>query len=152
MASPDRVEFESFVGRVEGRLRVALVAVFGQETARDATAAALLYAWEHWSEVSVMENPVGYLYRVGRSSQRRRKEPSWAPVPESAMPDIEPGLAAAIGRLSERQRIAVVLVHGFGWPRKEVAALAGISVSALDTHLARGLVRLRQSLGVETNA
>lgn len=149
---PGREEFESFVGRVEERLRIALTAAYGQEAGRDAAASALAYGWEHWDRVSAMENPVGYLYRVGRSSQRRRKEPVWVPVPTEMVPLVEPGLPNAIAGLSEKQRLAVILVHAYGWGRGEVAALAGISVSTLDTHLARGLRKIRQSLGVETNA
>jgi hypothetical protein len=41
-------EFEAFVERVEARLRIALVAVFGQDGGRDAAAEALAYGWEHW--------------------------------------------------------------------------------------------------------
>ncbi|MEN8115102.1 MAG: sigma factor-like helix-turn-helix DNA-binding protein [Actinomycetota bacterium] len=149
---PGHEEFETFVKHVEQRLRIALTAVFGQESGRDAAASALAYGWEHWDRISTMENPVGYLYRVGRSSQRRRREPMWAPVPEEHVPLIEPGLPNAIARLSEKQRLAVVLIHAYGWGRGEVAALTGISVSAVDTHLSRGLRKLRHSLGVETNA
>lgn len=147
-----RAEFEAFVSNVEQKLRVALTAVFGQEGGRDAASAALLYAWENWDRVAVMENPAGYLYQVGRSSQRRRKEPAWRSVPSSAIPDVEPGLPEAISRLSEKQRLAVVLVHAYGWSRKETAETVGVSLSTLDTHLARGLARLRISLGVETGA
>lgn len=147
-----QADFEAFVERVESKLRVALTAVFGQESGRDAAAAALLYGWEHWDKVSQMGNPAGYLYRVGRSSQRRRLEPKWAPVPAEAEPVVEPGLPEAIGSLSEKQRIAVVLVHAYGWSRREVAALTGITTSALDTHLSRGLSRLRTALGVEIDA
>ena len=148
----DRDEFEAFVERVETRLRIALVAVFGQDAGRDAAAASLAYGWEHWDHVSTLENPVGYLYRVGRTSQRRRKEPTWVPVPVDATPHVEPGLPVAIGALSDRQRLAVVLIHAYGWDRSEVAELADISVSSVDTHLSRGLSKLRDSLGVDTHA
>ena len=53
--------------------------------------------------------------------------------------------------LSKRQRIAVVLVHAYGWRRGEVAELLGTSVSTLDNHLSRGLTKLRTSLGVNSN-
>jgi DNA-directed RNA polymerase specialized sigma24 family protein len=53
--------------------------------------------------------------------------------------------------LSERQRIAVVLVHAYGWDRKETADLLGTSPSTLSTHLDRGLRKLRTALGVELN-
>jgi RNA polymerase sigma-70 factor (ECF subfamily) len=149
---PNRDDFETFVERVEPKLRIALTAVLGQETGRDAAAVSLAYGWEHWNEVSKLENPVGYLYRVGRSSQRRRREPTWAAVPVDTTPNVEPGLPIAIGKLSEKQRLAVVLVHAYGWNRTEVARLAQISVSSVDTHLSRGLSKLRDSLGVETHA
>ena len=150
--SSDGSDFEAFVEGVEENLRVALIAVFGPEDGRDAAAAALAFAFEEWDRVSQMENPAGYLYRVGRSSQRRRKEPKWLPVPIETIPDVEPGLPKAMSSLSEKQRLAVVLVHAYGLDRREVAELAGLSVSALDTHLARGLSKLRRSLGAESHA
>jgi DNA-directed RNA polymerase specialized sigma24 family protein len=150
--SSDRSEFEAFVSATEPKLRVALAALFGQDQGRDATSAALLYAWEHWNTVSAMGNPAGYLYRVGRSSMRRHKEPRWLPVPAGGDPVIEPGLPAALAGLSEKQRLAVVLVHAYGWARRDVAELTGMSLTTLDTHLARGLARLRSSLGVGIDA
>jgi RNA polymerase sigma-70 factor (ECF subfamily) len=149
---PDRHEFDKFFERVEPKLRTALIAVFGQETGRDAAAAALAYGWEHWDRISSMGNPVGYLYRVGRSSQRRHKEPTWVETPQDHTPHFEPRLPTAIAALSEKQRLAVVLVHAYGWDRRETADIVGISVSSIDTHLSRGLSRLRKSLGAETNA
>jgi len=67
---PSRSEFEAFVDRVETGLRVALTAVFGPKDGRHAAATALAFAWEQWDRVSQMDNPGGYLYRVGRSSLR----------------------------------------------------------------------------------
>ena len=148
---PSRRDFEAFVERVETRLRVALIAVFGPEDGRDAAAAALAFAFEEWDRVSQMENPAGYLYRVGRSSQRKRKQPLWLDVPAEVVPLVEPGLPAAMSELSEKQRLAVVLVHAYAWRRSEVAELAGVSISSIDTHLARGLSKLRRSLGVESH-
>lgn len=151
-AGSDRSDFEAFVVVTEPKLRVALAALFGQDQGRDATAAALLYAWEHWDTVSVMVNPAGYLYRVGRSSLRQHKQPKWLPAPDTVEPTIEPGLPRALASLTDKQRLAVVMVHGYGWERREVAELTGISVSTLDTHLARGLAKLRSQLGAEANA
>ena len=148
--APD--DFDAFFNEVEPRLRIALSAVFGPDSGRDATSAALAYAWEHWEELREMGNPAGYLYRVGRSSQRRRKAPRWLPVPADHAPEVEPALPGALAALSERQRIAVVLVHGFQWTRKEVAELTGLSTSTVDNHLARGLAKLRMRLGVESRA
>ena len=67
----------SFVATVEPTLRRALVAVYGVELGREATADALAWAWQHWSRVRGMKNPAGYLWRVGqtsvRSATRRRR-------------------------------------------------------------------------------
>ena len=58
--------FRAFVLEVEPRLHAAFVAVYGYERGREATAEALAYAWEHWSELRGMPNPAGHLYRVGQ--------------------------------------------------------------------------------------
>ncbi len=73
------------------------------------------------------------------------------PVEPGRLPDVEPGLPGALDGLSERQRLVVVLVHGYGYDSREVASILDISVSAIDTHLARGLTKLRDKLGVETH-
>ena len=51
-------------------------------------------------------------------------------------------------RLPERQRVAVLLVHGWDWTHQDVADLMGVSVSTVRNHLARGLESLRTRLGV----
>src|SRR3954447_2141911 len=66
-----RAAFGDFVGLVEQRLRRALVAAYGAEVGRDATADALAWAWQHWDRVQGMANPAGYLWRVGQTSARR---------------------------------------------------------------------------------
>ena len=76
--------FTIFVKDVEPRLRHALVAVYGQEHGREATAEALAYAWEHWERIGAMENPAGYLYRVGRNRGRRLRSPLLLPDPPPA--------------------------------------------------------------------
>ena len=58
----------------------------------------------------------------------------------------------ALGSLSERERLVVVLIEGFGWSYREVAELADISVSSVQSYLGRGLRKLRDSLGVTEGA
>src|SRR4051794_36888240 len=114
----------------EPRLRRALVAAYGLERGREGPAEALAYGWEHWNEVRGLRNPVGYLYRVGQSRTRVRNRPAVFDVPAQAGDIwVEPGLAGALRDLSERQRLAVMLVHGFGWQLAEVAEVTGIRVS-----------------------
>ena len=69
----DAAAFERFVADTGGQLRRALVAHFGIDDGPDITNDALLWAWEHWDHVQTMENPRGYLYRVGQSAARRHR-------------------------------------------------------------------------------
>ncbi len=144
----DHGSFTDFVREAEPRLRHALTAAYGQDRGREAVAEALAYGWQHWDRLSEMDNPAGYLYRVARSKARPKRRPLFSPVPMDRLPHVEPGLPAALSKLSEKQRIAVVMVHAYDWPRHEVAAMLDISVSTLDTHLQRGLFKLRGALGV----
>ncbi len=62
---------------------------------------------------------------------------------------VEPGLPSALNRLSERQRVAVLLVHGDDWTYSEVAELLGVSVSTVQQHAERGMSKLRKAIGVD---
>ncbi len=69
------LEFEAFVAEVEPLLRRAYLGTVGADRAPGAVGEALAFAWQEWSSVSSMSNPVGYLYRVGVSRTRSRKAP-----------------------------------------------------------------------------
>lgn len=144
--------FTDFVKQNEPQLRIALLAAYGAERGREAAAEALAYAWEHWERIRDMETPVGYLYRVGQSRSRQRLRPAAQPM-TAVNPDpwVEPKLPAALGRLSRKQRMAVVLVHGYGWTQHEAADVMGTSDATVRTHLNRGLEKLRSVLGVSVD-
>lgn len=150
--SDHRDSFTRFARDVEPRLRIALSAAVGQDLGMDATAEALAYGWEHWDRLKSMDNPAGYLYRVGRSSVPRQKRVALRPVPFNHVPEVEPALPTALAKLSDRQRVVVVLVHGFDWKHDEVASLLDVDTATVATHLRRGLAKLRKSLKVETHA
>lgn len=143
--------FTEFVEDVEPRLRRALVALRGREAGRDATAEALMWAWEHWARVENMANPAGYLYRVGCSRSRVRRRQGLAPRPLPEPVVFEPGLEPALARLTQRQRTAVILVHGCGWTYEEVAEALDVSKSSVASHVARAIARLRRELGAEAD-
>ncbi len=147
--APTNQGFDAFVRQVGPRLRQALVGAVGSQRGADAHAAALAYAWAHRDRVMKMDSPVGYLYKVGRSSVRlrRRPLPAMFPEPGPELPDFEPRLPAALARLPERQRVDVFLVVGCGWSAAEVARLQGKSESTVRAHVERGLQRLRKDLG-----
>lgn len=144
--------FEMFVTDSGARLQQALMALLGPEVGQDAASDALSYGWQHWKRVSVMDNPAGYLFVVGRSRGRRMlRRPVFPPVraPADDAPWVEPGLPEALSALSERQRVATVLVHGGGWTYAEVAELLQVDRGTAKKHADRGLEKLR--VGMEVN-
>ncbi len=151
--STDAAAFTSFIEDVGRQLRQALVAAYGLHVGAEITADAFAYAWEHWGRISEMDNPAGYLYRVAQSSARRgifrpppRLDPAIVPTETHWF---EPDLAPAIASLSDKQRAAVILVHGYGWTITEVAEMWGVSFSTVKSHIDRAMKRLRRKLGVE---
>jgi DNA-directed RNA polymerase specialized sigma24 family protein len=113
-----------------------------------ATAEALAYAFEHWDRLQHIANLPGYLFRVGQPRSRRPRQPVVFAVPDSTDHTFEPGLPDALGSLTGRQRLAVVLVYGYGYTLREVAELTGIRPTTVQNHLTRGLARLRSRMGV----
>jgi DNA-directed RNA polymerase specialized sigma24 family protein len=150
--APPGAAFEAFVREVEPKLRRALVAAYGFEDGRDATAEALAYAWEHWDRLSGMANAAGYIFRVAQSRRPRALRTVAFDTAGRAEARFEPGLPAALARLTVHQRLAVVLVHGYGYTLREVAALTGLRPTTIHTHARRGLAHLRGALGVSDEA
>jgi DNA-directed RNA polymerase specialized sigma24 family protein len=143
--------FTEWATEAEPKIRQSLTAAFGVQVGKDAAADALALAWERWDRVSVMDNPVGYVYGIGRNKARRMKtprQPMFVEVPEQLLPNVEPGLPAAVADLPEHQRITVTLLHGYGWTMSEVAELLGTKKTTVQNHAERGLTKLRNTLGV----
>ena len=149
MDQPAEDEFRPFFLEVEPRLRRALCAALGPQLGKDATLEGMSWAWEHWSKAQSLDDPVAYLFRVGQSKVRRRKEPLLSASRDWRDPMVEPELPTALADLTESQRLAVVLIHAFGWTFREVSELTGTSISTVQKHLERGLSKLRIALSVE---
>jgi RNA polymerase sigma factor (sigma-70 family) len=153
----DDTDFGALLGAVEAPLRRTLVAWYGPTLGRDATQAALAWAWEHRNRLDGMHNPAGYLFRVGQSHAKRelrrsRTDATGMPSSTTTTSDgdspFEPELTTAIAELSPQQRAAVLLVHGYGYSFREAADVLGVSLGSLRTHVDRGLTRLRSRLEV----
>lgn len=143
--------FTEWAIEAEPRLRRALTASFGPQVGKDAAADALALAWERWHLVGTKENPLGYVYGIGRNKARRmtrRRNPDFSEVRMGRLPDIEPGLLDAIAALPEQQRVTIVLIHAFEWTMSEVADLLGVAKGTVQKHADRGMRRLRKTLGV----
>lgn len=145
--------FDAFVADAGERVRRALVAFYGVEIGTEAAADALAIAWERWAEVSAMDNPAGYLFRVGQS--RARPHLRWArraavfPATGAVVGGGDPALVdlfAALARLRPPQRAAVLMTKSYGFTYAEVASMLGITETAVTNHVHRGLQRLRTIL------
>ncbi len=154
-------DYVAFFDAGERQLRLALTGAFGVEIGRDAAADALTWAWQNWDQVEALDNPMGYLYRVGRSSALRSIDAGHRvtevdltdALPAAwELPDYEPDLAVGFAELSESQRVSVWMVHGLGFTYREVAELLGCSRSTVAIHVRRGLAKLRHRLGVTSDA
>ena len=89
--------FDDFVRENQERLWQAIVPLAGPDATSDAVADALAYAWQHWDRVSAMDNPSGYLYTMARRDAVRIRPAPLLPLPEAGvLPDVEPGLPAAL--------------------------------------------------------
>lgn len=64
----------------------------------------------------------------------------------SAGASIDGDLAVALLQLPVRQRLAVLLVHAYGWTPSEVGRITGTPAVTVRSHLRRGLRHLRTTL------
>ncbi|MEM7271857.1 MAG: sigma-70 family RNA polymerase sigma factor [Actinomycetota bacterium] len=148
------MSYDDFVLEAGARLRTALVSAYGLEVGIEATSEALAYGWEAWDRLQSMDNPVGYLYRVGQTAAGRYRRPAPLldrPLPQE-IPDFEPALVPALTQLSEQQLVCVLLIHGHGWTRVEVAEVLDVSADTVRTHLERGTAKLQRILKVAPDA
>jgi len=151
----DEAAFDELFGVVEAPLRRTLVAWYDPTVGRDAAQHALEWAWAHRRRLDRIDNPAGYLFRVGQSHAKRELRRSQVPatwlLPAAVIDGdspFEPELTGALSTLSEQQRAAVLLVHGYGYSFREAADVLNVSLSTLRTHADRGLARLRSHLEV----
>ena len=149
-------DFDAFVGSTGEAVRSALVAFYGVEVGTEAAADALAVAWERWPEVSAMDNPGGFLFRVGQSRARphvrwHRRRATFPLIDDStARPAADVvDLLRALGRLRPEQRGALLLVKSYGFTYREAADLLGVTEAAVTNHIHRGLEQLRVSMGEE---
>lgn len=153
---PDMTEqaFEAFMRGDGDRLRRVMSSQYGVDIGCEAADAALAWAWEHWDRLEPMSNPAGYLYRVSQTHARReisRGRPvTFPPEPtrgtESGSLLLDGDLTDALRALPDRQRVAVLMVHVFGWSPSEVAEITELPATTVRSHLRRGLRHLRKSL------
>ena len=141
---------EELIETVSTSLRRALVVRFGVDVGVEAHAEVVAYMCEHGDRLLAMENPAGYLFRVGQSAARRLRRWNRSFLLDSALiepaPGFTPELRPALARMRPRHRVAVVLVHGYGFSYAEVATIVNVTEHAVRNDVHRGLADLRSKL------
>ncbi len=141
--------FEAFILDLRTQLRRAYTGHMPPGAIPDAVAEAEAWAWENRRRLNRIANPIGYLYRVGQSRSRHRKEGFIPWDGDTDAPMVEPGLPRALSRLPAQQASAVWLVKACGWTNVQAAEALAISPSTVATHVSRAMARLRTELGVD---
>jgi RNA polymerase sigma-70 factor, ECF subfamily len=146
-------------GRLEGvyredadRLWRAVLAFAGDpEVASDAVAEAFAQALRRGEAI---RDPKRWVWRAafriaaGDLAARRRAVDAPAERVLGMEEDVVE-LIEALRRLPTKQRAALVLHHGAGYPTRDVARIIGSTAAAVRVHLSRGRRRLRELLKEE---
>lgn len=153
------IDFETWYRAEYPRLVNTLALVVGDRAlAHDAAAEACTRALARWRRVSNMERPGGWIYRVALNDARRRARRSSRErrlavdgaipvVPDSPAVHTDVDLWAAVARLPERTREAVVLRYVADLTEPEIARALRISRGTVATMLRRARLRLAEELG-----
>ena len=152
--------FEDFYRAQAGRVYRALAAtLIDTYLAREATDEAMARACARWRRVSELDNPGGWVYRVGlnwATSWWRKvgRERSFSVDDHGGLvPPVEPGTTAALVALrglSTPHRAVVVCRVLLDLSVAETAAVLGISEGTVKSRLARALAALRTALSEES--
>jgi RNA polymerase sigma-70 factor (ECF subfamily) len=155
MANAD--EFDAFYSATRHRLLHQMYAMTGNlADAQDCVQEAYARAWQHWERVSEHANPEAWLRTVawrivasrwrkiknGISAMARHGPPAHAAEPS---PD-NVALVAALKKIPEAQRRAIVLHHLVGLSVDEVAAETGVASGTVKARLSRGRHALAELL------
>ena len=124
------------------------------EVASDAVAEAFAQVLRRGEEVRDPERWVWRAaFRIAAGElKERRKRVDAGEAGSYEMEEPARDLVVALGSLSERQRVAVVLHDAVGYSAREVARIVGSTEAAVRVHLMRGRRRLRVFLEGEADA
>lgn len=156
----ENLSFPAFYAAAFDEVYRAIAITIGDaDLAADATQEAFARALQRWDEVTALDNPRGWLYRVALNWARSRFRRSARELLTGRPPDIDapelpspsdPSVTLAMRGLPVEQRAVVVLRLYLDWSVGEVAAVLGVSNGTVKSRLARALDRLRERLEVDT--
>jgi RNA polymerase sigma-70 factor (ECF subfamily) len=149
------LDFSVFFAEESGRLFEALYFVTGNRAeAAELMQDAFLKMWERWDSIDRIDDPTGYLFRVGlngfrmrvraahRASRRLvRVEPAPDPFDEI---ELREDVRRLLLGLAPRQRAALLLLDMYGYGSKEAARIMGIRRSTVRALATKGRAVLRK--------
>ncbi len=165
MTGPRVVGMDTFVAFYRDTypgLVAQLVAYTGDlGEAQDVAQEAYVRAWQRWRRISEYDDPRAWVSRVGYNlaiSRWRRARVAVASWTRHGPPDppVEPDstttdLVAALKRLPEPQRRALVLYHLGGFSVADIARAEGVPDGTVKARLARGRQALASLLALDVS-
>jgi RNA polymerase sigma-70 factor (ECF subfamily) len=160
MAGPSADSFESFYAATADRVYRALAVTLGDShLAREATDEAMARAFVRWRQVATVENPGGWVFRVGlnwaTSWRRKLRRERALPEAEHGLPVVIPAepdgtdAMAALARLGVAARAVVVCRVLFGLSTIETAKVLHVAEGTVRSRLSRAMTVLRRELTEE---
>lgn len=147
--------FEEFYSEQRGSIGRALALTLRDtQLAAEAVDEAMARAYQRWNRVQSLDNPGGWVYRVGlnwsRSILRRalRPAPVWI-TNDDAVVDrsgLDPTIDRALAELSIEQRAVVVCRLLIGYSEAQTASALGVRPGTVKSRLARATARLQSLL------
>lgn len=153
----DAEQFDAFYNATSPRVLRQMYAMTGNMAdAQECTQEAYARAWQRWAQVSEAQSPEAWIrtvaWRVAASRWRKAKSAMTAMTrlgaPESAAPPNPDhvALVAALRKIPEKQRQAIVLHHLSGMSVDDVAREVGAPSGTVKARLARGRAALAELL------
>jgi RNA polymerase sigma-70 factor (ECF subfamily) len=150
--------FEVFFDDHRDRLTRALWLVTrDRHEAEEVAQEAFVRVWERWERIGSLDDPEAYLYRTALNLYRNRRRRAalavrrlvrWIPPvdPMEAIDDRDV-VVRALGRLTPKQRAALVLVDMWEMTSEEAARALGVRPSTVRVLAARARTTLRDEIG-----
>jgi RNA polymerase sigma factor (sigma-70 family) len=124
------------------------------DLASEATDEAMTRAYMRWITVRDLDNPTGWVYRVGlnwaRSVLRRRRlgHPSlFRPERVDLPPVADPAIHAALAALDVKHRAVIVCRFFLGWSEEQTALALDVRPGTVKSRMHRAKADLRVRLG-----
>ncbi len=164
LSTGDASAFRSIVEQHIGPITSYVTRMSNQSRdTEDIVQETFLRLWTHRNSFDASKGSMStWLHRIAHNlvvDTARKKKPELAdtldemptPGPDRSLESLslQSKIAAALSSLPERQRSAVVLNHYQGLANKDIAEILGVSVSALESLLARGRRTLKEVLQTE---